>query len=142
MKNLEKYINSFSSKESLDCAIRAVRENSVNCDGVSNGCKKCRAENLKWLNEEYVEPILTESEKAYLSSVIAPYTNENLVIKKNWYDSGEECIVIASLKSEQISQDGQIGSRKWAIYLPVFKEGTMYQQMERDKNYTLEELGL
>ena len=57
MKNLEKYINNFSSKESLDCAIRAVRENSVNCDGVSNGCKKCRAENLKWLNEEYVEPI-------------------------------------------------------------------------------------
>ena len=64
------------------------------------------------------------------------------MIKKNWYDSGEECIVIASLKSEQTSQDGQTVSRKWAIYLPVFKEGTMYRQMERDKNYTLEELGL
>ena len=147
MKNLEKYINSFSSKESLDCAIRAVRENSVHCDGVSNGCKKCRAENLKWLNEEYVEPILTESEKAYLSAVIAPYTNEILVIKKYWYKSnGEECIVIASLGSKQLvkqtSQDGQTISRKWSICLPEFTEGTMYQGMEREKNYTLEELGL
>lgn len=146
MKNLEKYINSFSSKESLDCAIRAVRENSVNCDGVSNGCKKCRAENLKWLNEEYVEPILTESEKAYLSAVIAPYTNEFLVIKKHWYENGEECIIIASLDSERLTeqtiQDGKNILKKWAIYLPEFKEGTMYQKMEREKNYTLEELGL
>lgn len=146
MKNLEKYINSFSSKESLDCAIRAVRENSVNCDGVSNGCKKCRAENLKWLNEEYVEPILTESEKAYLSAVIVPYTNKLLVIKKHGYENGEECIIIASLDSERLTeqtiQDGKNILKKWAIYLPEFKEGTMYQKMEREKIYTLEELGL
>lgn len=101
---------------------------------------------MKWLNEEYVEPILTESEKAYLSAVIAPYTNEILVIKKHWYENGEECIIIASLGSKQLvkqtSQDGQTISRKWSICLPEFTEGTMYQWMEREKNYTLEELGL
>lgn len=130
MKNLEKYINSFSGKESLDCAIRAVRENSVNCDGVSNGCKKCRAENLKWLNEEYVEPILTESEKAYLSSVIAPFRNKVRYIKKLHDDDWAEeyiCIFI---------------EESFNAILPRFDENTMYKDMELGKEYTLEELGL
>lgn len=130
MKNLEKYINSFSSKESLDCAIRAVRENSVNCDGVSNGCKKCRAENLKWLNEEYVEPILTEEEKTYLMLIIKSCRNIIKYISKKLDDNWAEEYICISI-------DGTSEA-----VLPRFLENTQFKNMERDRKYTLEELGL
>lgn len=130
MKNLEKYINSFSSKESLDCAIRAVRENSVNCDGVSNGCKKCRAENLKWLNEEYVEPILTEEEKTYLMLIIKSCRNIIKYISKKLDDNWAEEYICISIEGTS------------EAVLPRFLENTQFKNMERDRKYTLEELGL
>lgn len=71
--------------------------------------------------------VLDEAEKEYLKAVIKPFRNEVLGIKKKW--AIDECIAI-------IMKDYEI------IYLPLFKEGTMYQGMERDKRYTLEELGL
>ena len=130
MKNLEKYISSFSSKESLDCAIRAVRENSVNCDGVSNGCKKCRAENLKWLNEEYVEPILTEEEKTYLMLIIKSCRNIIKYISKKLDDNWAEEYICISIEGTS------------EAVLPRFLENTQFKNMERDRKYTLEELGL
>ncbi len=130
MKNLEKYINNFSSKESLDCAIRAVRENSVNCDGVSNGCKKCRAENLKWLNEEYVEPILTEEEKTYLMLIIKSCRNIIKYISKKLDDNWAEEYICISIEGTS------------EAVLPRFLENTQFKNMERDRKYTLEELGL
>lgn len=130
MKNLEKYINSFSSEESLDCAIRAVRENSVNCDGVSNGCKKCRAENLKWLNEEYVEPILTEEEKTYLMLIIKSCRNIIKYISKKLDDNWAEEYICISIEGTS------------EAVLPRFLENTQFKNMERDRKYTLEELGL
>ncbi len=130
MKNLEKYINSFSGKESLDCAIRAVRENSVNCDGVSNGCKKCRAENLKWLNEEYVEPILTEEEKTYLMLIIKSCRNIIKYISKKLDDNWAEEYICISIEGTS------------EAVLPRFLENTQFKNMERDRKYTLEELGL
>lgn len=130
MKNLEKYINNFSSKESLDCAIRAVRENSVNCDGVSNGCKKCRAENLKWLNEEYVEPILTEEEKTYLMLIIKSCRNIIKYISKKLDNNWAEEYICISIEGTS------------EAVLPRFLENTQFKNMERDRKYTLEELGL
>ena len=130
MKNLEKYINNFSSKESLDCAIRAVRENSVNCDGVSNGCKKCRAENLKWLNEEYVEPILTEEEKTYLMLIIKSCRNIIKYISKKLDDNWAEEYICISIEGTS------------EAVLPRFLENTQFKNMERDRKYTLEDLGL
>lgn len=130
MKNLEKYINNFSGKESLDCAIRAVRENSVNCDGVSNGCKKCRAENLKWLNEEYVEPILTEEEKTYLMLIIKSCRNIIKYISKKLDDNWAEEYICISIEGTS------------EAVLPRFLENTQFKNMERDRKYTLEELGL
>lgn len=135
MLNKEKYV-----KEIADIAIMgwpvAIKDNIPILCGITacSECgrftsdRKCSKEKLlKWANSEYEKSILDEAEKAYLSAVIKPFRNEVLGIKKKW--AIDECIAII-IKNCQI------------IYLPLFKEGTMYQGMERDKRYTLEELGL
>ena len=71
--------------------------------------------------------ILDNKEKEYLSSVIRPFRNKVKHIVKDG-NSTKEYIVI-NLKDE-------------SIYLPYFKKDTMYKNMELDKQYTLEELGL
>lgn len=73
------------------------------------------------------EPILDEKEKEYLSSVIKPFRNEVTYIVKDG-NSTKEYIVI-NLKDE-------------SIYLPYFKKDTMYKNMEANKEYTLEKLGI
>ena len=81
----------------------------------------------KWLDQEHVEPILDDTERAYLSAVIKPFRNRVKYIKKIDY-ACEEYIHI-QLNSE------------WTI-LPHFRKGTMYKGMEVGRKYTLEELGL
>lgn len=73
------------------------------------------------------EPILDDKEKEYLSSVIRPFRDRIQYIVKRG-SSAKEYIVI------EIKNDN--------IYLPYFKKDTMYKNMELDKEYTLEELGL
>ena len=73
------------------------------------------------------EPILDDKEKEYLSNFIKPFRNKVEHIVKDG-NSTKEYIVI-NLKDE-------------SIYLPYFKKDTMYKNMELDKEYTLEELGL
>jgi len=86
---------------------------------------------IGWLEEEYVPDILTDKEKAYLSSVIKPFREKVESIKKfeNYY-SAQEYIHIAMKKGTDYCS------------LPWFRKGTMYKGMEAYKLYTLEELGL
>lgn len=92
-----------------------------------NKCLKGAKEPFMWLLEEYTGPILDEVEKRYLRGVIRPFRNE---VKSIWK---------LSYVSEQIVIQMQSGIE---IKLPCFKKGTMYQGMEIDKRYTLEELEL
>lgn len=88
-----------------------------------------------WLAEEYKEPVLDGTEKAYLIAVIKPFkANVKSICKinlcKEFY-----CIriyaesILSDIKSE-------------VIELPLFEKGTMYKGMEINKRYSLEELGL
>ena len=87
--------------------------------------------------EEYKEPVLDEKEKEYLSAVIKPFRDRVIYIKKidvylgcNKYD---EYIL------------GELGNKDDVVdtfALPYFPKGTMYNGMETNKKYTLEELGL
>lgn len=82
---------------------------------------------------EAKQEILDEVEKRYLRGVIRPYkTVKN--IYKSTYDGGKKSIVIITV----IDIDGDI----WEIQLPPFETEDMYKEMEVDKEYTLEELGL
>lgn len=83
---------------------------------------------------EYIpaKPILDEKEKEYLSTVIKPWRDEVIYIKKKGVkqDDGK--------KEEWLYIDVNNDYAR----LPFFKAGTMYKGMELDKEYTLEELGL
>lgn len=80
---------------------------------------------------EEVKEILDAEEKEYLGNVIKPFRDKVTKIKKfeNNRDRQKEYITI------YIKND-------YAITLPNFKKNTMYQNIELDKMYTLEELGL
>lgn len=78
---------------------------------------------------EHKEEILDEAEKRYLRGVIRPFKNRVRGIEKISYSVEEEFITII------VKDDGDIN-------LPTFKRNTMYKEMEPNKEYTLEELGL
>lgn len=83
-----------------------------------------------WLEEEYVPDILTDKEKAYLSTVIKPFRKRIKYIEEidhsNVNNDQYLCIALANDR----------------CVLPNFKKGTMYKGMRTGKRYTLEELGL
>ncbi len=130
MLNIEKYKDELKKckRIRLDCQICKMREEYKEVESgfcFSNPCSACREDNIEWLLAE--TQILDDAEKRYLKGVIRPFRNEVRSIRK------------LSYVSEQIVIQMQSGIE---IKLPCFKKGTMYQGMEKDKRYTLEELGL
>lgn len=93
-------------------------------------CTECKERCLKWLMEEYKEPVLDDVEKKYLSSVIKPFRKnvsyiEKIHSKVDTYDY--ICVRV---------------NRCEIMFFPKFEENTMYKGMELGRKYTLEELGL
>ena len=82
------------------------------------------------LTLEYQEPILDEVERKYLSGVIRPFKNEVECIRKvsNDYYKSEHIVIYFKDRMN--------------MPFPYFKKDTMYKNMELNKEYTLEELGL
>lgn len=83
---------------------------------------------------EEVKEILDAEEKEYLSNVIKPFKHKVRGIRKNEIcnseDNQKEEYIIIYIKND------------YPINLPNFKKNTMYKNMEINKKYTLEELGL
>lgn len=81
---------------------------------------------------EYKPEILDEAEKRYLKGVIRPFRDKA--------EYKVKYMVLKSLCSDEayisIKLENDI------INLPVFEINTMYKNMKKDKEYTLEELGL
>lgn len=86
----------------------------------------------KFLNQEITitVPVLDDTEKRYLSAVIRPFRKrvDSIIKISDSLDSAKEYIFI------QLDED--------FFTLPYFEAGTMYQGMELEQAYTLEELGL
>lgn len=95
--------------------------------------KSCVYEREKWLISEYKEPILTEEEKEYLSSVIEPFRKFIVYIEKTKYIDGWERITFYSLN---------LKSWECVTNLPPFQSGTRFKGMELNKQYSLEKLEL
>lgn len=87
-----------------------------------------RLENM--LNEtvQIQEEILDAKEKEYLRNVIRPFRYRVKYIMKD-FGCNTEYIHIRLVDDDLIN-------------LPYFKQNTMYKNMELDKKYTLEELGI
>lgn len=80
------------------------------------------------------KPILDDVEKEYLSNVIKPFRNRIICIIKN------KCLPDEYLRIHLKHYTGKDANE--IIYLPYFKNGSMYKGMEINKEYTLEELEL
>ena len=80
------------------------------------------------------KPILNDVEKEYLGNIIKPFKDRVIWIGKSVYIPGEYIEIYLRHYDD--------GCSSYSIILPYFKKGTMYNGMELDKEYTLEELGL
>ena len=81
---------------------------------------------VKWLCEEYKEPILDDGEREYLTAVIKPFRNKvKHIVKLNGFSEAKQFIRITMCDCD-------------CANLPFFKGGTMYKGMEADKLYSLE----
>lgn len=90
---------------------------------------------LSWLEEEYKPNILGEKEKEYLAAVIKPFRDVVLWIKKESIEGYKEEWISIGYKSKNNNGFG-------VATLPNFKTGTLYKDMEADKQYNLKELEL
>lgn len=145
MLNAEKYKNGIV-KVGYDFAllanepIVACHSDEYECDTCKfhNDFTGCRAERIKWLLEEYrepIKPILTEKEKAYLKNVIEPYGNNTAYVCR---------FITETLRKEFLSicinvDENSINSFEIPL---IHGLKTWYKNMVLDKEYTLEELGL
>ena len=139
MKNKEKYDLSKLKTDSASCGGKIKR--MMVYEKTSSGTKELFKKQYRplvypyellidfanWLEQEYVPKILDDVEKAYLSAVIKPFREEVETIEKTSFSGYEQL---------QISDGDTI------MAFPCFEKGTMYKGMEKDRDYTLKELGL
>lgn len=96
----------------------------------------------KFLNQELeinTPDILDKQEREYLRNVIKPFRDRVKSIAKQNYTNGYDYISISV--SYPINDCFDCFGTD-SLFLPVFKSGTMYNNMKVDRKYTLEELGL
>ena len=127
MLNIEKYKDEIlnAAQSDITCCVIDLFHNGVCPDN----CKDCKKAAMEWLLEECKEPILTDSEREYLSAVIKPFRKNVMDVIKLQCSDERQCIRIRICVGDYAE-------------LPLFNNNTMYKGMEVDKYYTPEELGL
>ena len=125
----------------------------VNCQDPEYRCSWFNNKDMfskKFLDQEVeieVPDILIKEEKEYLANVIKPFKDKVISIRKrqtanviNLGLGGAGCRLSYYINIQV--KDDFFASGFQNIELVRFEENTMYQGMEIDKQYTLEELGL
>lgn len=79
---------------------------------------------------EIEKSILDKVEKRYLENLLRPFKDRVMYVKKINYLNKKEYLSIYLNEQNEV------------VYLPSFKEGTMYKGMKPLTRYTLKELGL
>lgn len=136
MKNIEKYKDNIESNINvcgLYYEIYKIKIGKPTSDCCCN-CDKCYDDCIRWLAEEYKEPVLDEVERKYLSEVIRPFRKKITHISKVIHSGFDKQYISITIKDEYGFRD--------SLNLPDFDNDTMYKGMEINKAYTLEELGL
>lgn len=83
---------------------------------------------------EIEKQILNDSEKRYLENILRPFNNRVIYVKKTTQDGYEVIRYRVHLPTKKYGS--------MICELPYFDKGTMYEGMELDIQYSLEELGL
>ena len=128
MLNIEKYKDNIINSDQTDitCCANKLFHNGVCPDN----CKDCKKAVMKWLLDEYKEPILDDAEKEYLSAVIKPFRKKISCIRKT--KDPRKCENYIKIEC----CDGDL------MHFPNLSNDAMYKGMKLDRKYTLEELGL
>ncbi len=89
---------------------------------------------LDWMAQPYKEPILDKVEKKYLSNIIKPFRN-----RVEYVTLCSRCITFfVRICVKTVSANNGVEY----VDPPRFEVNTMYKNMEINKRYSLEELGL
>lgn len=128
MRNIEKYKDIIIHNTDVCSINRLLLKKNIKgfCSGHS--CEGCKERAIKWLLEEYEEPVLDEVERKYLSDVIKPFGHRVSYIVKRVNGSGY--YIAIKLNNMDVMK------------LPYFTHNTMYKGMTVDREYKLKELGL
>lgn len=112
------------------------------CDGACANCALFRIDDtcktrafMNWLDQEHIEHVLTYEEKQYLENVVRPFKDRVKFIRKE-YTTGENAFIRGDVYPYRNIEYTDTFS------LPFFDVTKMYTGMEKNKCYTLEELGL
>ena len=130
MRNIEKYKDNIENHINvceLYQEIYKIKNEEYAHDCCGN-CDKCYDLCIRWLAEEYEEPVLDEVERKYLSDVIKPFGHRVSYIVKRLNGSGYYIAII--LNNFDV------------MNLPYFTRNTMYKGMTVGRKYKLKELGL
>ena len=126
----------FKKVESLNIITKSARIKPNDSGFSYNYTKEMIAEVKRPIKYETIykrkEPILDDKEKEYLGNVIKPFRDSvKYIVKFNYFNKDFISVQIYN-GFEDVEN----------IDFPYFKENTMYKNMEVEKKYTLEELGL
>lgn len=130
MRNIEKYKDNIEKHINVCGLYREIykiknREYAHDC---CENCDECYDRCIRWLAEEFKEPVLDEVERKYLSDVIKPFGHRVSYIVKRLNGSGYYIVII--LNNFDV------------MNLPYFTRNTMYKGMTVGREYKLKELGL
>lgn len=145
MKKITKLRN--LSKEQWDNFLDKCTMNCDNCVCQNACCQRSECKGSwfnnkdmfsdKFLNQTVeieVPDILTKEEKEYLSSVIKPFRNRIVDVKKVGFGDVNFIAITVVNELDQLSKEN--------INFPYFKKDEMYKNMKENYSYTLEELNL
>ena len=130
MRNIEKYKDSIEKHINVCGLYQEIYKikNGEYAHNCCDNCDKCYDDCIRWLAEEYKEPVLDEVERKYLSDVIKPFGHRVSYIVKRLNGSGYYIAII--LNNFDV------------MNLPYFTRNTMYKGMTVGRQYKLKELGL
>ena len=130
MRKIEKYKDNIEKHINVCGLYQEIYKikNGEYAHGCCDNCDKCYDDCIRWLAEEFKEPVLDEVERKYLSDVIKPFGHRVSHIVKRLNGSGYYIAII--LNNFDV------------MNLPYFTRNTMYKGMTVGREYKLKELGL
>ena len=138
MLNIEKYKDEIKAElekdNTLGCVVNKLMGNT--CDDYPK-CNDCYLKVLDWLLQEYKEPILTDEEKEFIKTIISSF-KEKWLISIEWFETtitSRICIFVREKEEHDLIVE--------SIEIPMLllKE-SMFQGLEKNREYTLEELDI
>lgn len=135
MLNIEKYekeLKKYGTYFAITKKGVPVNCEDYECDECLFVGKDCKIKRMEWLLEDYKESVLTYEAKSYLKSILEPSKCTRIQKLAEGEETPRKYKLLCSTDSGYIA----------ILYKPGTKYYEYFKNMESDKAYTPEELGL